>query len=174
MSAQPYPAYAFVPGFGPHPTRDPEGHSFGKVEPRALPLDFDKWDECDTYLRGIDLFNAGYYWEAHEAWENVWNALGREGLEALLLKGLIKLAAVGIKIRQHYTQAGQSLAKQAAGHFRDIGEERNDVLCAGLNLRDLVLWCEQLSRDIENLVGDPTKKVEIVFAQQLKTQAPLS
>ncbi|TGQ49534.1 DUF309 domain-containing protein, partial [Mesorhizobium sp. M1C.F.Ca.ET.210.01.1.1] len=23
---------------------------------------------------GIDLFNHGYYWEAHEAWEPLWHA----------------------------------------------------------------------------------------------------
>ena len=169
-----YPPYAFVPGYWPHPTRDPEGHSYGEPEQEVQPLNFDRWYECESYLRGIDLFNTGYYWEAHEAWENVWNALGREGLEADLLKGLIKLAAVGIKIRQNYTQAGQSLARQAAGHFRNISEKRDQPLCAGLNLREIALWCEQVSKDIENLVGDPTKKVEVVFVQQLKTKAPLS
>ena len=169
-----YPPYAFVPGYWPHPTRDPEGHSYGAPEPKVQALDFDKWDACEDYLRGIDLFNAGYYWEAHEAWENVWNALGREGLEADLLKSLIKLAAVGIKIRQNYRQAGQSLAIQAAGHFRTIIAKRNEVLCAGLNLVELVAWCEQIETQIETMQGNPTKEVEIVFTQQLKTQALLS
>ncbi len=26
----------------------------------------------DTYLYGIDLFNAQFYWEAHEVWESLW------------------------------------------------------------------------------------------------------
>jgi len=37
------------------------------------------------------------YWEAHEAWEHLWIALGRSGSEADIIKGLIKLAACGVK-----------------------------------------------------------------------------
>ncbi len=31
-SREPFPAYRFVPGEHPHPTRDPAGHSFGRPE----------------------------------------------------------------------------------------------------------------------------------------------
>jgi len=167
MSSPTYPPYAFVPGHWPHPTRDPDGHSYGKAEPKAQPLNFDAWQECTGYLHGVNLFNAGYYWEAHEAWENVWNALGREGLEADLLKGLIKLAAVGIKIRQNYQEAGQSLARQAGRHLQDIRTKRNEALCAGLNLDEIILWCEELGKPSQKYQGDPSKKVEIVFANRL-------
>jgi hypothetical protein len=50
-----------------------------------------------AYLRGIDLFNFGYWWESHEAWEGLWRACGRRGPAADFLKGLIKLAAAGVK-----------------------------------------------------------------------------
>jgi hypothetical protein len=49
---------------------------------------------------GMDLFARGFFWEAHEAWEGLWRDLGREGKSALLVKGLIKLAAAGVKLRQ--------------------------------------------------------------------------
>jgi len=29
------------------------------------------------WLYAVDLFNGGWYWEAHEAWEGFWHALGR-------------------------------------------------------------------------------------------------
>ena len=51
-------------------------------------------------VEGIALFNAGYYWEAHEAWEGLWHAHGRDGPTADVLKGLIKLAAAGVKVRE--------------------------------------------------------------------------
>jgi hypothetical protein len=51
-------------------------------------------------LWGIDLFNAGYYWEAHEPWEAVWHATGRKGSTADFCKALIKLAAAGVKARE--------------------------------------------------------------------------
>ena len=49
------------------------------------------WRECREYLRGIDLFNYGYYWEAHEVWECLWHACGRQGPTSEFLKALIRL-----------------------------------------------------------------------------------
>ncbi len=33
----------------------------------------------DAFLWGLDLFNHGYYWEAHEAWEGLWQVADRDG-----------------------------------------------------------------------------------------------
>lgn len=96
----PLPAYSYVPGKFPHPHRDPQGHSFGEPPEEVMQLDQRRWRECRAYLRGIDLFNQGFYWEAHEAWEAVWNAAGRQGTVADFIKGLIKLAAACVKARE--------------------------------------------------------------------------
>lgn len=52
---------------------------------------------------GVELFNAGRYWDAHEAWEVPWNAARARGdtLEASYVQGLILLAAA-IHKRRHY------------------------------------------------------------------------
>ena len=42
--------------------------------------------------RGIDLFNRGLYWEAHEAWEEAWTP-DRRGPDRGFYKGLIQVAA---------------------------------------------------------------------------------
>jgi predicted metal-dependent hydrolase len=42
--------------------------------------------------RGIELFNAGRYWEAHEAWEEAWMP-DRKGPDGGFYKGLIQVAA---------------------------------------------------------------------------------
>src|ERR1700686_4737222 len=42
--------------------------------------------------RGIDLFNRGDYWEAHEAWEQEWMP-DRKGPDAGFYKGLIQVSA---------------------------------------------------------------------------------
>ena len=42
--------------------------------------------------RGVDLFNRGLYWEAHEAWEEAW-VPDRHGPERGFYKGLIQVAA---------------------------------------------------------------------------------
>ena len=43
------------------------------------------------YLRGIELFNAGKFFESHEVWEEIW--LKAEGPERELLHALIQSAA---------------------------------------------------------------------------------
>ena len=96
----PLPPYSFVPGHRPHPVSDPAGHSFGTAPPTPPEFDPAAWATNRTYLYAIDLFNHGYYWEAHEAWESLWHACGRTGRIADFLKGLIKLAAAGVKVRE--------------------------------------------------------------------------
>jgi predicted metal-dependent hydrolase len=47
-------------------------------------LDFD---------RGIELFNAGRYFEAHEEWEKLWLMAEKDSPPKLFVQGLIMLAA---------------------------------------------------------------------------------
>jgi predicted metal-dependent hydrolase len=42
--------------------------------------------------RGLELFNRGLYWEAHEAWEEAWTP-DRRGVDSGFYKGLIQIAA---------------------------------------------------------------------------------
>lgn len=95
-----FPPYSYVPGRFPHPNSDPSGHSFGVEVSEPSPPSSEDWHECGSYIRGIDLFNHGFYWEAHEAWEAAWIACGRTGHAANFLKALIKLAAAGVKARE--------------------------------------------------------------------------
>lgn len=46
----------------------------------------------EQYLEGIELFNAGKFWHAHEAWEEAWLAAEDEQLK-LFYKGIIQTAA---------------------------------------------------------------------------------
>ena len=95
------PPYSYVPGGPwPHPTASPDGHSWDHAKTSIDPIAVDDWASSPTYLRGVALFNAGYYWEAHESWEALWHAHGRRGATASVLQGLIKLAAAGVKVRE--------------------------------------------------------------------------
>lgn len=89
----PFPAYTYVPGHAPHPISDPDGHMRSQREPSH-------WSDAQYLLWGQRLFNAGFYWEAHEAWEHLWLNLKRTTPEALTAKGLIKLAASAVKCRE--------------------------------------------------------------------------
>jgi predicted metal-dependent hydrolase len=116
----PLPPYSYVTGRFPHPLRDSAGHSYG-VEPEPCPPpESERWRECAAYLRGLDLFNSGYYWEAHESWEQAWHAAGRRGPIADFFKGLIKLAAAGVKAREGSLEGVRAHGRRGAELFRGV------------------------------------------------------
>jgi hypothetical protein len=55
------------------------------------------WSRAPEHLRAIDLFNHGYFWEAHEAWEALWHLAPRGSPERIALKALIQSAAALLK-----------------------------------------------------------------------------
>lgn len=63
------------------------------------------------YLRGIELFNAGEFFECHEAWEEIW--LKAEGAERELLHALIQ-SAVALHHHQRGNLKGASSVYQRA------------------------------------------------------------
>ncbi len=107
-----FPSYRFVPGKAPHPTRDPEGHSYNKPLEQLEPFEVDQWQSCDEYLYGIDLFNYSYWWEAHEALEAVWVAAGRQTETGLFVQGLIQVAVAHLKNYQGFTDVAKRMAAE--------------------------------------------------------------
>ena len=137
---EPLPPYSFVPGRSPHPMSDPAGHMRGKPPERPPAPDPRRWQESRAYVRGVDLFNHGFYWEAHEAWEGLWHACGRTGPTADFLRGLIKLAAAGVKVREGVPAGALGHARRAADIFRDAAVRfgGEDARVFGLRLSDLL------------------------------------
>src|SRR5262245_6153026 len=134
---EPLPPYAYVPdGPWPHPVSSPAGHSAGRVPVRVEPIGAGGWAASPAFRRGVALFNAGYYWEAHEAWEALWHAQGRRGPTADVLKGLIKLAAAGVKVRQRQPRGVATHAHRAAALFEAEARQQGGRLL-GLDLLDL-------------------------------------
>lgn len=142
-----FPPYAYVPGGPwPHPTRSPEGHRFGRRDPPAPPILDDGWESSRVYRRGVELFNAGYYWEAHEAWESLWHAHGRHGATAEVLKALIKLAAAGVKVREGRPAGTRTHASRAADLF-EAACRTGGTRCLGLDLREWAGRARRLAAD---------------------------
>lgn len=146
------PPYTYVPGRTPHPISDPAGHSFGKKAEAAAPIDDSRWSQSTAYLHAVDLFNRGYYWEAHEAWESLWHACGRRGPIADLLKGLIKLAAAGVKVREGRPSGVESHARRAAELFRAAAAEAVTIRL-GLSPARLALEADAIARSPSTLVA---------------------
>ena len=138
---RPFPPYAYLPGRHPHPVRDPAGHSHGEPSPAAAadpPLG------SEAFRWGADLFNHGYYWEAHEAWEPLWRAASRSTPLGQFLKGLILLSAAGVKIREGKPAAAARHSRRAAALFRKIetGRERRFEAALGMPLEALAACAE--------------------------------
>lgn len=125
LSSRAFPSYRFVPGVHPHPTRDPRGHSHA-ISPRAgrhAVWRPDDWRMLDAWLYGIDLFNAHYFWEAHEAWEALWAVAPRDRPPALLLQGLIQIAAALLKIHMGVMEGARVLSRDGLDKMRRASRE---------------------------------------------------
>lgn len=161
-----FPPYTFVPGRAPHPVRDPSGHLFGQMSESPPPLEPAHWRDSRAYLRGMDLFNHGYYWEAHEEWEGLWRAEGRTGRTADFLKALIKLAAAGVKKRQGQPRGVASHAAGAAELFHDLAQQLGgvDADYLGLRLAELFAFAEEIERQAASVEADQDASAKVVFA----------
>lgn len=152
----PLPPYTYVNGRSPHPLSDPAGHSYGLAPDPVPALDPERWRESRTYLVGIDLFNHGFYWEAHEAWERLWHACQRKGPVADFLKALIKLAAAGVKARERRLEGVRTHAVGAAKLFRGVADQlgAQAARCLGLSPEHLAARAATVASRAEDAVTD--------------------
>ncbi len=112
-----FPPYAYLPGRELHPARDFKGTSY-HVGP--IPVAAEAPLGSDAFLWGLDLFNHGYYWEAHEAWESLWQVAERGSSLRMLLKALILLSAAGVKVGEGKQAAAVRHAGRAASLLRRL------------------------------------------------------
>lgn len=140
------PPYSYVPGHTPHPVSNPAGHMVGHTPQAVQPLQPASWQASTEYRHGIDLFNHGFYWEAHEAWESLWHAAGRKGRLADFLKGLIKLAAAGVKAREGNPRG---VVRHAKRSLELLSSETESEFC-GLSIERLKAFAQTLSQAAEH------------------------
>ena len=67
--------------------------------------------------RGVELFNQGRYWEAHEAWEEAWTP-DRRGPDGGFYKGLIQVAAGCLHYRRRNRRGAVNKWRSGAGYLR--------------------------------------------------------
>lgn len=77
--------------------------------PSVAPIDR-PWESA-LLEQGIQEFNAGHHWHAHEAWEPLWMAL--EGDDKLFVQGLIMAAAMLV-------QYGKGVERGVASHWANV------------------------------------------------------
>jgi hypothetical protein len=163
-----FPPYAYVPrGPWPHPTSSPQGHSAGRAPTTEPPIAADAWFDSAAYVRGFALFNAGYYWEAHEVWEGLWHAHGRKGATADILRGLIKLAAAGVKVRERQPGGVATHARRAAALFASV-RDQDGPNPLGLDLGELEAMALRIADQPPHDPGSPDDPVARVFSFRIE------
>ncbi len=135
-SGRAFPAYAYRPGRNPHPTRDPDGHSHGTSEEISA-VDAQDWMRSPAWYYGIDLFNHGYYWEAHEAWEDIWRQLGRHSDAGRAVQGLIQLA---VSLLKHELGQGRGAGLLLADARDKLAGDRLPGIDTNALLADCAAW----------------------------------
>jgi hypothetical protein len=138
MPGREFPPYRFLPGVHPHPQLDPAGHSYAQRSRHESHPDWsiEAWATLSEWLWGVDLFNAFYFWEAHEAWEVLWAGKPRESAPGQLLQGLIQVAAALLKIRLASLAGAASLSQTGVERIRRAAAERQNML--GLDLHRVI------------------------------------
>ena len=161
------PHYTFAPGMDlPHPYRDPRGHSYQRKHPTPRALTPHAWAENRSYLLALDYFNFGYYWESHEEWERLLRGTGGEGLPGRFLKGLVKLSAAGVKVRERSIHGVRRHAASAGEVFADVAAEVAEEHFCGLEFTLLQFAADraaQLTYKEEIPAGKPVRVFPFVL-----------
>ena len=95
-----------------------------------------KPDFATYFVRGIEHFNALEFWEAHEAWEEIW--LVAESEVEQFLQGLIQLAAAYHHLKRGTFRGAVRLFDAALGRLARFPQP----FC-GLDLRDVEIMARQ-------------------------------
>lgn len=111
-SSVPLPRRRHLPGVSPRSSVD--GRLLTWLETCPAPLGFgpDSWADSVHYRCAVDLFNFGFWWESHAAWEVVWRVAEKESLTALFVQGLIQVAAALLKRSQSHDTAAERLSSR--------------------------------------------------------------
>ncbi len=142
----PLPDRAFVPGAMPRPETSP---AFDAADAAPTVTDPEHWRENATYLYGATLYEAGFFWEAHEVWEPVWMRAHPNSRERTLLQGLIQLANAALKLRMDRTSAARRLAAAAEQHLRAAGPDR----VMGIEPERLANRLQAFAKQLSNVPG---------------------
>jgi hypothetical protein len=140
------PEYAYLPGITPQPAPLSQG-SVQDQTPTAI---------AAARERGRVLFDHGFYWEAHEAWEIAWQDARRNHHEpaARLLKARIKLAACGVKCLQRNPAGARHHALRARQLLLSLQEEpASSCGVSAVELAALTAFAQKLCEQLPEITS---------------------
>lgn len=137
------PIGRFLPG-SRNPGERPRDHA--PLSP-DWPGDPARWRESLDYVYGCDLFNARFWWEAHESWEVAWKQFPNDCPAKPAVQMMIQTAAAVIK-KEIGNQTGVTtlLARIEAQRGTLSLSLPASHHCMGL---DVMAWCDEARRYLE-------------------------
>ncbi len=122
----PLPRWAYVPGENADAEADHDTLWHAKA---LVPSRFrDYVPARHPALRyGIELNDAGYFWESHEVLQAVWAAAPQGGRERILLRACIQIASANLKLRMQKPHAAARLLGEALAELHALGARKAAV-----------------------------------------------
>ncbi len=108
------------------------------------PDPLDKDEEAKIFRAGLDLFNGGEWFEAHEAWEDAWHNVS--GTKKKFYQGLIQCAVVVEHVRRGNPRGVRSVWETAQTKFVGLAD-----VYMGVNIRRLLADVENVIRPVLEL-----------------------
>lgn len=122
------PAVPYWPGVN---ARDPD------FQAATAPVS-DQWRQDLGYLHGIDLFNHGCYWEAHEAWEHRWLHLPEDQPLRTHLQGLIQASASLLKLRLSQPAPARTIWERGRARLITLADQIPEKIYWGIEIPPLI------------------------------------
>ncbi len=95
----------------------------------------------EKFEKGVDLFNRGLYFEAHEIWEEAWN--DSEGTEKRFLQALIQIAVALLKWQSGIPAGAIKMYKMATEKLAALPDR-----CLNCDVRRIEDDFKKLMRDL--------------------------
>ena len=139
----PLPAWRHIPGVNDRHAGDAFDQAKALCPPRVTDAEA---STNGAWLYGLRLFNAGYYWEAHEVLETVWMRTAPNSRERALVQALIHLANGALKLAANKPGAAKRLAR-LAGECVALSHSGGRDRIMGLGAKELLGVARTLAGD---------------------------
>jgi hypothetical protein len=104
----------------------------------VAPVSPQDWNQSPDYLYGCDLYNHAYWWEAHEAWEGLWQRTNKREIQGQFLQGLIQVSACHLKLFVGHLDGVIRLLSSSVGYLGAAIDEVGHGKYMGLRVSDFV------------------------------------
>lgn len=108
------PTIAYIPGL----SKRPDSNALKRAGVKPQSLSDSPFHQNIHFLHGVDLFNGQFFWEAHEAWEDIWHEeIDKRFRE--IIQGMIQFTAGMVKIKQGNDEGARQLFSKSLDRLQN-------------------------------------------------------